>query len=151
MSRKRFDQMHCGIAQALEQVGDWWSLLIVRDAFFGMRRFAEFERSLGISKNILTDRLQKLVDHEVLERTRLNEPGVRYEYVLTAKGRDLWVVLTALRLWSDKWVFGEGNEPVHARDATTGRAVKRLLAVDEDDQPITPRNLEWVLGPGKAS
>ena len=151
MSRKRFDQMHCGVAQALEQVGDWWSLLIVRDAFFGMRRFAELERSLGISKNVLTDRLQKLVDHGVLERTRLNEPGVRYEYALTAKGRDLWVVLTALRLWSDKWVFGEGNEPVHARDATTGRPVKRLLAVDEDNQPITPRNLEWVLGPGKAS
>lgn len=143
--------MQCGVAQALEQVGDWWSLLVIRDAFFGMRRFAEFERSLGISKNVLTDRLQKLVDHGVLERTRLNEPGVRYEYALTAKGRDLWVVLTALRLWSDKWVFGEGNEPVLARDATTGRSVKRLLAVDEDDQPVTPRNLEWVLGKGKTS
>ncbi|MEM8607129.1 MAG: helix-turn-helix domain-containing protein [Myxococcota bacterium] len=151
MSRKRFDQMHCGVAQALEQVGDWWSLLIIRDAFFGVRRFAEFERSLGISKNVLTDRLQRLIDHGVLERERLNEPGVRYEYALTAKGRDLWVVLTALRLWSDKWVFGEGNEPVVARDAETGRRVKRLLAVDEDDQPITPRNLEWVLGRGKGS
>ncbi|MEM7435715.1 MAG: helix-turn-helix domain-containing protein [Myxococcota bacterium] len=151
MSRKRFDQMQCGVAQTLEQVGDWWSLLIIRDAFLGLTRFAQFEGSLGISKNVLTDRLQKLLDHGILDRTRLNEPGVRYEYSLTDKGRDLWVLLTAMRLWSDKWVFGEGNEPLIARDASTGRQVKRLLAVDENNQPIRPRNLEWVLGRGKAS
>ncbi|MEM7138464.1 MAG: helix-turn-helix domain-containing protein [Myxococcota bacterium] len=151
MSRKRFDQMQCGVAQTLEQVGDWWSLLIIRDAFLGLNRFAQFEGSLGISKNVLTDRLQKLLDHAILDRTRLNEPGVRYEYSLTDKGRDLWVLLTAMRLWSDKWVFGEGNEPLVARDASTGRQVKRLLAVDDDNEPIRPRNLEWVLGRGKAS
>jgi len=145
MSRKRFDQMQCGVAQTLEQVGDWWSLLIVRDASLGIRRFADFEQSLGISKNILTDRLKKLVDHGILEKTRLDEPGVRFEYTLTPKGTDLWVVLTAMRLWADKWVFGEGNEPLIVRDAKTGRAVKRLLAVDENDRPITPRDLEWVL------
>ena len=148
MSRKRFDRMRCGVAQALEQIGDWWTLLIVRDAFLGLSRFAEFEESLGISKNILTDRIQRLVDHGVLSKTRLNEPGVRYEYALTEKGRDLWIVLTAMRLWSDKWVFGEGKEPMIARDAKSGQRLKRLLAVDEDDRPITPRNLEWVLGPG---
>jgi DNA-binding HxlR family transcriptional regulator len=148
MSRTRFDHMQCGVAQALEQVGDWWSLLIVRDASFGVRRFAELEQSLGISKNILTDRLNKLVDHGILEKTRLDEPGVRFEYVLTPKGTDLWVVLTAMRLWADKWVFGEGNEPLLARDTKTGRTVKRLLAVDERNRPITPRHLEWVLGPG---
>ena len=137
--------MRCGVAQALEQVGDWWSLLIVRDASLGLRRFAEFERSLGISKNILTDRLNRLVEHGILERTRLDEPGVRFDYTLTAKGTDLWVVLTAMRLWADKWVFGEGNEPLIVRDAKTGRAVKRLLAVDEDNRPITPRHLEWVV------
>lgn len=147
MSRTRFDHMRCGVAQALEQVGDWWSLLIVRDASFGLRRFAEFERSLGISKNILTDRLHKLVDHGILEKTRLEEPGVRFEYALTAKGTDLWVVLTAMRLWADKWVFGEGNEPLLVRDTKTGGTVKRLLAVDEDDRPVTPRHLEWVLRP----
>ncbi|MGB5811878.1 MAG: helix-turn-helix domain-containing protein [Polyangiales bacterium] len=150
MSRKRFGDMACGVAQALEQIGDWWTLLIVRDAFLGLKRFAQFEASLGISKNILTDRIQKLVDDGILSKTRLNEPGVRYEYTLTDKGRDLWVLLTAMRLWSDKWVFGAGNEPLIARDRKTGRAVKRLLAVDASDQPITPRDLEWVLGPGKA-
>lgn len=145
MSRTRFDQMRCGVAQALEQIGDWWSLLIVRDVLLGARRFAELESNLGISKNILSRRLDKLVDHGILERTRLNEPGVRYEYTLTGKGTDLWVVLTAMRLWSDKWVFGEGNEPLIARDARTSRTVKRLLAVDDEDRPVSPRHLEWVL------
>ena len=72
MSRKRFESMPCGVAQALEQVGDWWTLLIVRDAFFGLRRFSEFQESLGIAKNILSDRLQKLVEHGVLEPDRIN-------------------------------------------------------------------------------
>jgi DNA-binding HxlR family transcriptional regulator len=145
MSRTRFDHMQCGIAQTLDQVGDWWSLLIIRDASFGLRRFAEFERNLGISKNILTDRLHRLVDHGILEKTRLDEPGVRFEYSLTEKGRDLWVVMTAMRLWADKWIFGEGNEPLLARDTKTGGTVKRLIAVDEHDRPITPRHLEWLL------
>ena len=148
MSRKRFESMNCGVAQALERVGDWWSLLIVRDAFFGLNRFAQFEASLGISKNILTDRLQKLVDDGILERARLHEPGNRYRYELTAKGRDLWLVLTAMRLWSDRWVFGEDRVPLVVRERDTGRRVARLLAVDEDGEPIDPSKLEWVPGPG---
>ena len=143
MSRKRFTHMNCGVTQALERIGDWWTVLIVRDAMFGATRFQQFEESLGISKNILSDRLAKLVDDGMMERERLNEPGERYAYRLTKMGRDLWVVLTALRLWSDKWIFGEGAEPLTARDRTTGRAMKRLIAVDEDGQPIDLRNLEW--------
>lgn len=148
MGRKRFEQMHCGVAQALEQVGDWWTLLIVRDAFFGARRFAEFERNLGIAKNILSERLQKLVEHEIFERRPVDGAGRRHEYVLTRKGRDLWLVLTALRLWSDKWVFGKGHEPYLAVDRDTGRALAGLRAVDESGEPIDPRNLRWAAGPG---
>jgi DNA-binding HxlR family transcriptional regulator len=140
--------MNCGIAQALERVGDWWSLLIVRDAFFGVSRFAQFEASLGISKNILTDRLQKLVEHGILERERLNEPGHRFEYKLTHQGRDLWLVLTAMRLWSDRWVFGDDQVPLIVRERGTGRRVAGLLAVDENGDPIDPSKLEWVRGPG---
>jgi len=148
VSRTRFDSMNCGVAQALERVGDWWSLLILRDAFFGSSRFAQFESSLGISKNILTDRLGKLVEHGILERERLNEPGQRYEYKLTHKGRDLWLVLTAMRLWSDRWVFGEEHVPLVVRERDTGRRVARLLAVDEHGEPIDPSKLEWTRGPG---
>jgi DNA-binding HxlR family transcriptional regulator len=143
--------MNCGVAQALEQVGDWWSLLIVRDAFFGVSRFAQFESSLGISKNILTDRLQKLVEHGVLERERLNEPGHRYDYKLTHKGRDLWLVLTAMRLWSDRWVFGDERVPLIAQERGTGRRVAALLAVDEQGVPIDPSKLEWIRGPGMSA
>lgn len=75
MGRKRFGDMNCGVAQALEALGDWWTLLIVRDAFFGARRFGEFERSLGIAKNILTTRLRRLVEHGVFERVAAGTAG----------------------------------------------------------------------------
>jgi DNA-binding HxlR family transcriptional regulator len=141
MARKRFENMECGVAQALEQVGDWWTLLIIRDAHLGACRFGEFEESLGIAKNILSDRLQKLVRYEILEKRALDDSARHFEYRLTRKGRDLWVVLTALRLWSDKWVFGKGNEPHVARERETGRTVRRLLAVDGRGQPIDARKL----------
>ncbi|MDJ0789725.1 MAG: helix-turn-helix domain-containing protein [Myxococcota bacterium] len=151
MSRKRFDDMNCGVAQALDQVGDWWTLLIVRDAFFGSTRFAQFEESLGIAKNILSDRLRKLVDHQVLSKERLDEPGNRFEYRLTEKGRDLWIVLTAMRLWSDKWVFGRDKAPLVVAEQDTGRALTALLAVGEDGKPVDPSKLEWRAGPGATS
>lgn len=150
MSRKRFDSMPCGVAQTLERVGDWWSLLIVRDALFGLHRFAQFESSLGISKNILTDRLERLVDNGILKRERLNEPGNRYAYRLTHKGRDLWLVLTAMRLWSERWVFEEDEVPLIVRERDTGRRIAGLLAVGEDGEPVEASKLEWVKGPGLA-
>jgi DNA-binding HxlR family transcriptional regulator len=148
MARKRFEDMPCGVAQALEQIGDWWTLLIVRDAFFGVQRFQQFQQSLGISKNILSQRLGQLVDNGILERARLNEPGERYAYTLTPKGKGLWLVLTALRLWSDKWVFGEDRMPLVVRDGTTGKRVAKLVATDEDGQPVDARALRFEAGPG---
>ena len=111
--------MNCGIAQALEALGDWWTLLIVRDAFFGARRFGDFETSLGIAKNILSDRLQRLVEHEIFEKVDVGEAGERFEYRLTEKGEALLPLLTALRDWSDEWVFGRGHEPVIVKDRRT--------------------------------
>ena len=150
MSRKRFDQMHCGVAQALEQVGDWWTLLIVRDAFIGSRRFADFHEGLGIAKNILSNRLRRLVADGILSRQAVGPGGRRYEYELTQKGRDLWLVMTALRLWSDKWVFGKGEEPVIARDRKSGSVLAGLLAVDQEGRPLNPHELRLEPGPGAA-
>lgn len=150
MSRKRFDEMNCGVAQALEQVGDWWTLLIVRDALFGATRFQDFEKSLGIAKNILSDRLSKLVEHQILEKHKLEEPGNRSEYRLSRKGRDLWLLLTAMRLWSDKWVFGEGGIPLKFRERGSGREVAGLVAVDADGVVVDAAELEWAAGPGWA-
>ncbi|HEU4427916.1 MAG TPA: helix-turn-helix domain-containing protein [Myxococcota bacterium] len=148
MGRKRFDRMNCGIAQALEAFGDWWTLLIVRDAFFGARRFGDFQRSLGIAKNILSARLQHLVDHGIFERVDVGSEGERFEYRLTEKGDALLTVLTALREWSDEWVFGRGNEPVIVRDRRTGRRIAKLRVADADGAHLTRRDLRTEPGPG---
>jgi len=148
MRRKRFDQMNCGVAQALEAFGDWWTLLIVRDAFFGARRFGDFQRSLGIAKNILSTRLAHLVEHGVFERVDVGSEGERRGYRLTAKGEALLTVLTAMREWSDEWVFGRGNEPVIVRDRRTGRRIAKLRVADADGVPLVRRDLRAVPGPG---
>ena len=148
MGRTRFSDMNCGIGQALEAFGDWWSLLIVRDAFFGGRRFGDFERSLGIAKNILSARLQHLVDHEIFERVDVGSEGEHFEYRLTEKGEALLPVLTALREWSDEWVFGRGNEPVIVQDRRSGRRLAKLRVTDAEGRPLSRRDLRTVPGPG---
>ena len=151
MGRKRFDDMNCGVAQALEALGDWWTLLIVRDAFFGARRFGEFERSLGIAKNILSARLQRLVEHGIFERVDVGSSGERFEYHLTKKGEALLTVLTALREWSDEWVFGRGNEPLIVRDRKTGRRIPRLRVSNADGDALAFRDLRAEPGPGASA
>jgi DNA-binding HxlR family transcriptional regulator len=148
MGRKRFADMNCGIAQALEAFGDWWTLLIVRDAFFGAKRFGDFEKSLGIAKNILADRLERLVEHGIFEKGPAPDGGSRAEYRLTGKGEALLPVLTALRDWSDEWVFGRGHEPVIVKDRRTGRRLPKLAVVDADGKPLSRRDLRTVAGPG---
>ncbi|MEM6900525.1 MAG: helix-turn-helix domain-containing protein [Pseudomonadota bacterium] len=107
MKTKSFSDMQCSIARALEHVGSWWSLLIIRDAMMGARRFKHFQRSLGIAKNTLTSRLNDLVDGEILEKVPAAD-GLKYEeYVLTERGRELAPVIIALSQWGDKWVAHE--------------------------------------------
>jgi DNA-binding HxlR family transcriptional regulator len=148
MSRKRFDDMNCGVGQALEAFGDWWTLLIIRDAFLGLKRFAQFERSLGIAKNILADRLEHLVDHGIFERVDIGEEGQRYEYRLTRKGESILPVLTALREWSDEWVFGRGREPMIVTDRRTGKRLPKMRLRDAQGHEISRRDLRALPGPG---
>ena len=110
--------------------------------------FSTSESNLGIAKNVLTDRLSKLVREGVMTKARLDEPGQRYAYELTRKGRDLWIPITALRLWGDKWVFGESKVPAKFKERSTGREVARLIAVDADGEPIDASDLEVAPGPG---
>src|SRR3989442_15631399 len=100
MKRTSFAGDACPVARAVDVVGDWWSLLIVRDAFVGRRRFGEFEKSLGVAKNILTDRLRKLVGAGVLEAVPAADGSAYREYVLTEKGRGLLPVLVGLGQWA---------------------------------------------------
>ena len=148
MGRKRFTNTNCGVGQALEAVGDWWSLMIVRDAFLGIRRFGDFAKSLGIAKNILTTRLDHLVEHGILERVDVGSEGPHFEYHLTKKGDALLPVLTALREWSDEWVFGRGHEPLLILDRRTGRRVPKMRVLASDGHPLSRRDLRVVPGPG---
>ena len=105
LNREYEGQDRCGVAKTLEIVGERWTLLIVRDAFFGLRRFEEFQSSLGIARNVLTDRLNRLVDEGIFDRVRYSERPERFEYRLTPKGRDLTIALNALREWGERHVL----------------------------------------------
>jgi DNA-binding HxlR family transcriptional regulator len=104
MLKRDYDGQNCSVARALELVGERWTLLIIRDAFLGVSRFEQFQESLGIARNVLTDRLCRLVDEGILERVRYSERPERYEYLLTQKGRDLNLAITTLRQWGDKYL-----------------------------------------------
>jgi len=148
VSRRRFDDMNCSVAQALDVLGDWWTLLLVREAFFGTTRFGDFERNLGIAKNILAARLDHLVERGVFEREPVDEGSRRLEYRLTPMGHDLLTVVTALREWSDRWIYGRGHEPVVVRDARTGKRPPPLRIRDEAGTPLDARFLVVEPGPG---
>src|SRR6478752_4646818 len=98
--------MNCSIARSLEVIGEWWTLLILRDAFFGVTRFEVFQERLGIARNVLAARLDALVDHGVFERRCYDEARSRFDYVLTDKGKALWPVLVTIRQWGDEWISG---------------------------------------------
>lgn len=112
MKRSSFLDMNCSVAQSLEQIGEWWTMLIIRDALLGVRRFEDFQSDLGIARNVLASRLDGLVEHGIMWRRQYNDRPVRHEYLLTDKGKDLWKVVTAIRQWGDEWVVDSGDEPV---------------------------------------
>ncbi|HTI00471.1 MAG TPA: helix-turn-helix domain-containing protein [Acidisoma sp.] len=126
MRHKSFGTMTCPIARSLERVGEWWSILILRDALQGLTRFDQFEKSLGIAPNMLTRRLTGLVENGLLERRLYQERPARYEYVLTAAGRDFQPVLWAMLAWGNRHFAPEGASVV-LTEAATGRAVEPVL------------------------
>jgi DNA-binding HxlR family transcriptional regulator len=107
MHRKSFSDMQCPIARSLERVGEWWSILILRDAFYGVNRFDEFQKSLNIAPNMLARRLNSLVDEGLLERRLYCQNPPRHEYHLTQCGRDFWPVILALLVWGNKYFIPE--------------------------------------------
>ena len=140
MKRKTFDDDVCPVARSLEAVGDPWSMLVVRQAFAGQRRFGEFERSLGVAKNILTVRLRKLVALGVLEQVSV-EGGARREYALTEKGRGLSLVLLALKQWGEGCGGPAGDVLVDRRDR---KPVKALAFHAHDGRELGIDDMELV-------
>lgn len=120
MQRTSFKDMRCPIAQTLEVIGDWWTPLILRDIAFGVTRFDAIQRDLGISRKVLTERLTKLVEHEVVQRVPYTETPTRYDYVLTEKGLDLGQVLLAMKAWGDRWTLGGEGETWEIRHEPCG-------------------------------
>ena len=147
MRRTSFEDMNCSIAQSMEVIGEWWTPLILRDLMFGIVRFDELQARLGIARNVLTDRLNRLVERDVVTRRRYQEHPERYEYRLTEKGADLWKVLNALREWGDRWEAPNGP-PVEMVHRSCGHIASAALVCSECGEPLERRELQMVRGPG---
>jgi DNA-binding HxlR family transcriptional regulator len=138
----------CSIERTLEAIGDRWTLLILRDSFRGVRRFEDLQRDLGIARNILADRLQKLVDRGILTRTPYSSRPPRYEYRLTPKGVDLSPALVALMHWGDKWLAEDGQPPLVLTHKHCGAPLDQSFICWSCDETVTPAGIGSRPGPG---
>jgi DNA-binding HxlR family transcriptional regulator len=138
----------CSIARTVAVLGERWTLVILRQAFQGQRRFEDMQRGLGIARNILADRLQRLVSEGILERRRYQERPPRYEYRLTAKGRDLYPVLVSLMQWGDRYTTGDEGPPVLLIHEPCGHETKPLHVCSHCGEPIDPRDVRPEAAPG---
>jgi DNA-binding HxlR family transcriptional regulator len=148
MKKTPLDTMNCSLANALDQIGDWWTLLILREVIIGCDRFDDIQAALGIARNILSIRLAKLVDHNILERQAISPGAKRAAYRLTAKGAELLPALLALMQWGDRWISGKGGEPVIAVEAATARRVPRLILSNANGEPLGVSDIRFQPGPG---
>ncbi len=143
MKRASFEDIDCSVAQTLEHVGEWWTLLIVRDLFRpkNLHRFEEIQADLGIARNILSDRLNRLVETGIVEKRRYQERPERFEYHLTQKGIDLMPVIVTLMAWGDKYGEWQGGPPVVLHHTECGHDTHAIIACAECGGELTPRNL----------
>jgi DNA-binding HxlR family transcriptional regulator len=141
MRRTSLKNEKCPVARSLDVVGDWWTLLIVRDALKGARRFNEFQKSLGCAKNILSTRLRGMVEAGILEVRAASDGGTHSEYHLTASGEQLQVVLVALRQWGEQNLFGHGEPMMVAVDAKKRQRLQRLQLSTNDGRGLGPADI----------
>jgi DNA-binding HxlR family transcriptional regulator len=137
----------CSIARALSVVGDRWTLLVLREAFLRTRRFEDFQERTGAARNVLSDRLEKLAGHDVLERRPYQERPTRYEYRLTDKGLDLYPVMMALVGWGDRWLDDGRGQPIEHRHKQCGHLMHMEAVCSECGERLDPRSVEVQLGP----
>jgi DNA-binding HxlR family transcriptional regulator len=148
MRRTSLAEFHCSVARTLDVIGEWWTPLIVRDAFYGKRRFDDFQRSLGIARNVLATRLDRLVDDGIMVRRRYEDHPPRDEYLLTEKGRDLFPVIAALMAWGDRWMAGDAGPPLLLIHDPCGRPGTLRATCDQCGEPLTLDDVSPVPGPG---
>ncbi|MEJ5071700.1 helix-turn-helix domain-containing protein [Enterobacter ludwigii] len=131
-SPKSMNDEPCPVARSVDVIGDRWSLLIVRNVFDGMRRFGDFQRNLGMARNILSDRLKKLVNAEILEMRAASDGTAYQEYVLTPKGESLFPVVVALRQWGEQHLFEDGEPHSVLLDKRTGKPIPLMVPTAHD-------------------
>lgn len=146
--RSKLDSLNCSVAHALDLIGEWWTILILREAFFGTRRFEDFQQHLGIARNILAARLRKLCDSGIVSRVPVREGARRHEYRLTDMGRDLLPILVALAQWGDRWILGPEAVPVKYIHGATGEEIADVGIRAKDGRPLVARDILLVPGPG---
>jgi DNA-binding HxlR family transcriptional regulator len=144
---RTYDSQNCSIARSLEVVGDRWTLLVIRSAFEGVRRFDDFQDALGIARNVLTDRLARLCDEGIMRRHQYQERPDRFEYKLTRKGVELWPAMMSLLLWGDRHYADEGP-PLLIRHRSCGGLLTAALTCDVCARSLGPADIEPVPGPG---
>jgi len=148
MKWDNIQEFPCSVARALSIVGDRWTLLILRDSFMGTKRFDKFQKQIGLSRHRLTDRLNKLVEHEILKKVPYQEKPVRYEYKLTRKGVELYPVLMTLAKWGDKWMDGGEGPPMEYLHTQCQHKMSVDLCCSECGEAINPKEVIPQFGPG---
>jgi DNA-binding HxlR family transcriptional regulator len=148
MKRTSFANWPCSIARTMDLLGDWWTPLVLRDAFYGVRRFDEFQQALGIARNTLADRLKRLVDEGLMEKVAYQSEPVRYDYVLTEKGQDFYGVLVAMTRWGDRWLAGEDGPPITVHHETCGHDTHAEVVCAHCARPLTSGDTRMRRGPG---
>jgi DNA-binding HxlR family transcriptional regulator len=151
MRRTRFDRMNCSIARSLEVMGDWWTPLILRDLYVGVRRFDALTRDLGISRNLLASRLASLEENGLVEKRQYEERPPRYEYELTPAASELVPVLMALSAWGDRWVGTRGGPPVRFRHRSCGKTFVPRVSCPECKRAVKSEDVDVLPGPGGRS
>jgi DNA-binding HxlR family transcriptional regulator len=148
MRRKSFTTWPCSIARTVDLLGDAWTLLVLRELFYGETRFEGFVTTLGIARNTLTDRLTLLADSEVIERRAYQTDPVRHEYVLTDRGTDLFGVLAAINAWGDRWLAGDEGAPVTLHHDHCGHDLHAEVTCAHCREPVHLRDVSARMGPG---
>src|SRR5215831_15899886 len=148
VKQNRLANKECSMARAMEVVGDRWTILILREAYYGVKRFDEFEYYVGVAPNILSNRLKKLVDADMMRRVPLPEHSGRYDYVLTEKGRDFFPAYLALKKWGDDWLAEPEGPQVVFRDRKAGRAITYPKLLNASGKPLRLEDVEVVAGSG---
>lgn len=148
MRRTSFANWPCPIAQTVDLLGDWWTPLVLREAFYGINRFDEFQSALGIARNTLTERLNRLVTEGLMEKVPYHHEPVRYEYVLTDKGKDFFPVLAAIAAWGDRWIYADGAVPIKMHHRTCDHDVRAEVVCSDCGERLAADDVRFRMGPG---